>query len=348
MSDIFISYSQRDRDRVKYIADALEARGLDVFWDPEIPPGETWDNVIARNLKASRCVIVVWSETSQNSDWVKEEAEFGKQKRTLVPVQIDHSGPPLGFTRIQTANLADWQGEPNHPEWLKVLDRIVHHGAAGQETERSLDPREARTAGGLREALYDTPEPAPAPPSPPIDPQPQPTPQPSFRSHTSFNPPKPKPPKKTSGARWDALMWSASGRISKTDFWKGFGVLFGLNILFGIIGATDPEIGAAAAVGSLILLYPTFCVYGKRLHDLGKTAWLYPVAILVSMIVAIVFAFLAYEGGATSDEEGMVAAYLGMLLVMLAFTLWVGLARSDPQTNKHGPPADQSQLASNF
>jgi hypothetical protein len=33
MADIFVSYSQKDRDRVKRLVDALTAEGYDIWWD---------------------------------------------------------------------------------------------------------------------------------------------------------------------------------------------------------------------------------------------------------------------------------------------------------------------------
>ena len=357
MADIFISYSQRDRARVKYIADALEGKGLDVFWDPEIPPGETWDNVIARNLKASRCVIVVWSEHSQESDWVKEEAEFGKQKRTLVPVQIDNAGPPLGFTRIQTADLTNGQGEPSHPEWLKVVDRITHHGAEGQNEERDLDPREAREAGGLRQALYEEPAPQPQPVYSPPPPPPPAAPQPQLRA--AFSDPEPKkspqpqaqsgqaPSKPVAQTNWGSVFFNPQGRIGKGTFWRAFGLLLAINIALGVFTSSSPELAGIAFIFNLVVIYPTVCVYGKRLHDMGKTAWLYAVSLVASILAAFAFAYFAVEGGAY-DEEILGAAYIGMLLVMVGFTLWVGLGTPDPNVNKHGYPLNSDAVANTF
>ncbi|MAK62608.1 MAG: hypothetical protein CMK09_16685 [Ponticaulis sp.] len=362
MADIFISYSQRDRARVKPMADALEGRGLDVFWDPEIPPGETWDNVIARNLKASRCVIVVWSENSQDSDWVKEEAEFGKQKRTLVPVQIDNAGPPLGFTRIQTADLSNWQGEPNHPEWLKVLGRVTHHGADGQHEERDLDPRETREAGGLRQALYEepghTPSPppqpqpvySPPPPPPPAPPAPQPQMRAVFSEPQTQSQPKSRsaqPPKPASSVNWGSVFFNPQGRIGKGTFWRAFGLLLAANIALSVFTSATPELALIVMIANLAIIYPNVCVYGKRLHDMGKSAWLYLVAFLASMVAAFLMAYFAAEGGGY-DDEILGAAFVGMGLVMIGFTFWVGFGKPDPQVNKHGYPLDGGDVADTF
>jgi hypothetical protein len=52
VSDIFLSYSSADRDRVAPIAAALERLGWRVWWDRRILAGQSWDDVIAKALEA--------------------------------------------------------------------------------------------------------------------------------------------------------------------------------------------------------------------------------------------------------------------------------------------------------
>ncbi len=61
MSDVFLSYASADRDRARALADALEARGRQVWWDRRIPAGRTFAQVITEALENTRCVIVIWS-----------------------------------------------------------------------------------------------------------------------------------------------------------------------------------------------------------------------------------------------------------------------------------------------
>ena len=41
MSDIFLSYASEDRERVRPVAEALGRQGWEVWWDRDIPPGQT-------------------------------------------------------------------------------------------------------------------------------------------------------------------------------------------------------------------------------------------------------------------------------------------------------------------
>jgi len=46
VSDIFVSYSSADRERVKPLVDTLLKKDWSIWWDRTIRPGETWDQVI--------------------------------------------------------------------------------------------------------------------------------------------------------------------------------------------------------------------------------------------------------------------------------------------------------------
>ena len=145
MTDVFISYSRNDREHVRLIAEALGREGLDVWWDPEIPPGESFSQVIDRQLKEAKCIIAVWSKSSVNSNWVQEEADDGMVRNTLIPVMIDDIELPRGFKRLQTADLRDWRGDVKDPNWQLILTQVrklVSTRDASEAAERQADARE--------------------------------------------------------------------------------------------------------------------------------------------------------------------------------------------------------------
>ncbi|MGN6495536.1 MAG: toll/interleukin-1 receptor domain-containing protein [Agriterribacter sp.] len=124
MADIFLSYSSEDKSKVRLIAYALEKMGWTVWWDRKIGAGKMYDEVIEEELSKARCVVVVWTVRSIASKWVKNEANAGDQRNILVPLMLEQVRIPLAFSRIEAAQLIDWNGEEDNPE-LKILMNAV-------------------------------------------------------------------------------------------------------------------------------------------------------------------------------------------------------------------------------
>jgi TPR repeat protein len=125
MSDIFISYAREDRDKAKALAQLLQQQGWSVWWDRNIPPGRSFDQVIEEALGAAKCVVVLWSKNSASSDWVKGEAAEALQRKILVPARIESVNAPLEFRRLQTVDLSGWKGDAEDAELGGLLDAVA-------------------------------------------------------------------------------------------------------------------------------------------------------------------------------------------------------------------------------
>ena len=125
MADIFISYASEDRQRAGALAETLGARGWSVWWDREIPLGQSFDEVIERALAGAKCVIVLWSAVSVTSEWVRNEASEGKRRGILVPVFIEPVNAPLAFRLLNGADLRNWSGDPNDAEFARLVERVT-------------------------------------------------------------------------------------------------------------------------------------------------------------------------------------------------------------------------------
>jgi formylglycine-generating enzyme required for sulfatase activity len=139
-TDIFISYARKDMKRVEPIVRELEKHGWSVFWDPEIPPGETWRGYIKKKLDESRCVLVAWSRLSVTSEWVIAEADEAKKRGILVPVLLDAVEPPFGFSHIHAADLTDWQNNAPHPKFSQCVQSIKSRISPSTPAKRVVQP----------------------------------------------------------------------------------------------------------------------------------------------------------------------------------------------------------------
>ena len=154
MSDVFISYSHKDKSVAEKFARLIESNGMTVFWDKQIPPGKTYDQFIKEQLDKSRCIVVLWSANSVVSDWVKEEASRGIVQTKLVPVLIEPIEPPLGFGRIEAAELYHWAGstgdagQQDQAELANLLQAITTMMASSSGSDAATSSASGQVGGG--------------------------------------------------------------------------------------------------------------------------------------------------------------------------------------------------------
>ena len=172
MTDIFLSYSRADRPKAEIMAKALEADGFSVWWDKVLRAGQTYDEVTETMLREAQVVIVLWSQTSVQSKWVRAEATLGQRNCELVPAMIEEAERPIMFELVQTADLIGWEGDRSETRWTEFVDDI----------KRSL--QKAKSAEGKSK----TP-PAPAKPAEPVPaPAPKPAPKPAAPDQAPVEP----------------------------------------------------------------------------------------------------------------------------------------------------------------
>lgn len=157
------------------------------------------------------------------------------------------------------------------------------------------------------------------------------------------------------------------GRLAPKPFARGLVLLTGAGMLISVLtSVVSPGIN----VLQYALVFPYLCLFGKRLHDAGLTAWLW-IAFLAGLGLLNVFlsAFLlpvlspqafaiqlevqklmetgglaaAFEALALRAEEYARLSAVTTLAAFLISSAVAGFAafrlRSDPGPNRHGPPA---------
>ena len=159
--DIFISYCRQDRPSARLFAEAFAEEGFSVWWDAVMHSGETFDEVIERNLRASKAVVVLWSPRSVASRWVRAEATQADRANKLVPVIIEPCERPIIFELTHTADLPEWKGERSDSGWQSLVNDL----------RRLVGPAKDKAAAEEKAAAI--PAPPPAAPSQPEPAKPQ-------------------------------------------------------------------------------------------------------------------------------------------------------------------------------
>jgi formylglycine-generating enzyme required for sulfatase activity len=138
MADVFISYKREDAKIVRRIVEMLRENEIAVWWDEGITPRQAWDKEIEQEILEASAVVVFWSQRSVDSEWVRTEAHYGKEKGKLVPAVIEPCTIPIAFTLTQTVNLSGWNGDRENRQWRKLLlwisDLVSTKQGAGSKT----------------------------------------------------------------------------------------------------------------------------------------------------------------------------------------------------------------------
>lgn len=125
MSDVFISYSSKDANRVALIVEELERANFNVFWDAFIDSGEAFDDRLERELREARCVVyVITSNSNKPSRWIREELYLALELKKLVLLRVDDVSPPFGLKTIQSNSLFDWDGYRKSSDWKAFVDEL--------------------------------------------------------------------------------------------------------------------------------------------------------------------------------------------------------------------------------
>ncbi len=123
-TEVFVSYAREDEAIANLFVKRLEREGLIIWWDQRVAPkAENFRRQIEERLNDARCVLVLWTENSSQSEWVINEAEKAKNNGTLLQVciGIDRDSLPMPFGALQLKHTFSLDGEIDD----KSLDVVV-------------------------------------------------------------------------------------------------------------------------------------------------------------------------------------------------------------------------------
>jgi tetratricopeptide (TPR) repeat protein len=139
VANVFLSYDHEDLAPAAALAKALEQAGHTVWYDRHIHGGAQYSRKIEEALDAADAVLVLWSEHSLDSPWVRDEAAEGRDRGKLIPLSIGGVTPPMGFRQFQTLPLGSWKGRGKVPKLDQLIEAIDHQAAS--TPSNNLAPR---------------------------------------------------------------------------------------------------------------------------------------------------------------------------------------------------------------
>jgi len=110
MAQIVVSYASEDRPVVEAFIGELELRSLKVWWDGHLRPDDKIHERIRTEIGRAACVVVVWSPTSVNKDWVIGEALLASDQHKLITVcatGVSEGDLPLPFRVRKMVSIRD-------------------------------------------------------------------------------------------------------------------------------------------------------------------------------------------------------------------------------------------------
>lgn len=161
------------------------------------------------------------------------------------------------------------------------------------------------------------------------------------------------------------LFLSPAGRMGRRDFWIGIigFVVFVVVMQFIMAKIATTLFGFFLSLIYIVLVFQMlYSIYGKRLHDLGRSFWPLTGMLTLTLIMAIIVMmsfggaeyfseFAQYNRKADIDpaeieriktnyqdrlKDGALPLKVSLYGVWAAFTLWLGLAKPDAKDNQYG------------
>ena len=146
VADVFISYSQLDRERVKPIAERLSSLGYSVWWGETGRLRQASLDERQRALDAARAVLAVWSANGRNAAEVYADAASALDAGRLLQVRLDAGSPPPPF---QALGAADMTGAGEWGPLEHALSQLVKSEEGALPPQRAdLGPAPAISATG--------------------------------------------------------------------------------------------------------------------------------------------------------------------------------------------------------
>ena len=131
---VFISYSSKDVKIVEAIEKHLLENGFDDNWRDKSQIMADWSREIANALSTKDILLLIWSENSSKSEWVKNEwltaRALGKPIIIVIISNLKDAPLPKPFTNIESIPFESKSDEDFNFNIQKISNRIIDIGSS--------------------------------------------------------------------------------------------------------------------------------------------------------------------------------------------------------------------------
>ncbi len=136
---IFVSYSSVDRAFAEDLVRQLEAGGNRIWYAPrDVRPGIDYSEQIQAAIEQARAFIIIISEASNESDFVRAETEMAfSRRRPIFPVRRALVAPAPGLALfLQLRHWTDAFGPARHNAVARLNGELVDLGRSGGKSRK--------------------------------------------------------------------------------------------------------------------------------------------------------------------------------------------------------------------
>ena len=159
--NIFVSYSQADRDCAFELVARLEAQGIGCWIAPrDISPSADWAAEIIDAIAAAEVMVLVFSASSNQSPQVRREVERAVHKQIqILPFRIDDVMPSKSLEYFLSAqHWLDAFPPPREPHYARLaayLTKALSGQPEAQESNATRTPAVPRAAQASPATVFD-------------------------------------------------------------------------------------------------------------------------------------------------------------------------------------------------
>ncbi|MCD6568231.1 MAG: toll/interleukin-1 receptor domain-containing protein [Dehalococcoidia bacterium] len=131
--DIFISYAKKDAGIAREVHEYLEQNGIECFIDAELIPGVGYHTQLAKALKESRLLVLIFSHNADVAEGVGQEVAMARTKSIpIIPFRTEDIMPEELAFFLSTPQWLDGFPPPIAKHLPVLLSAVGYHLAGEQ------------------------------------------------------------------------------------------------------------------------------------------------------------------------------------------------------------------------